>query len=140
MTPTQLLDETIEYYRTNPRGVNPHDRGGCVYRTSDEPGAAMCAVGRCMDWAKMTPEEADVIGDSSSMAYAFLRSRIGNGPTFSDYMQEQYRDLPDSVFADLQSLHDASSYWRANGEGGQSLTERGQQVAEETRRHFDTLS
>lgn len=50
LTPLQILDETVEWYRTHPFArafPSPGSGGGCYYRALN---GAECAVGRCFDW------------------------------------------------------------------------------------------
>ena len=89
LTYQDVLDETIEYYKTNPRGFNAEDNE-CVYLG---PNNEMCAVGRCLinPGAFKNDYSAKSLIEDNSM----------------NVFKEEYRHLDDLEFwHELQIFHD----------------------------------
>lgn len=95
-TKTDIINETIEYYKTHKRGVN---KGTCFYYRDD----VMCAVGRCM----LYPER---FGESSAISVIFKRSNELDGA-----LKPEYREHDISFWRDLQLFHDYFDNWVSNG-------------------------
>lgn len=90
LTYQDVLDETIEYYKTNPRGFNAEDYE-CVYLG---PNNEMCAVGRCL----INPSAFE---NNYGSVINLIRD-CGMG-----IFKEEYRHLDDSEFwYELQLFHD----------------------------------
>lgn len=106
-TRTEIIEETVEYYRTHPRGVN--NGGSCVYYSEGR----MCAVGRCLKdpapWA-----------DQPGVAASDLFDRDG-----FDVLADDYRVMDESFWEELQDFHDTSYNWEANDDGGFNLSSDG---------------
>lgn len=114
MTERELVDETIEYYRTHPRGVmlvntsQGKQTNACFYYTSKT--GAMCAVGRCM----VHPEYfADCSDDVSSI-------------NLTDELKNQYSNIRIEFWQALQEFHDEEKYWKTNLLHGNDLTTLGE--------------
>lgn len=118
-TYTDVLDETVRYYKTHSRGtVYTDGTGPCVYYEEDEDedgGCRMCAIGRLLE----NPEAAsDVIGPWAGYDgnTAVLRAT---------QIKEEYQHLSHRFLAALQIFHDTDSNWTQNETGGWDLTAQG---------------
>lgn len=106
----EILNETVEYYKTNQRGLNFNVYGhsiGCLYYNEQTGG--MCAVGRCLT----NPESLD--------SNCFIRY-IND---LDQYLKEEYRGHSVHFWALIQALHDDGIFWEKNNLGGSNLTNRG---------------
>lgn len=84
----EIIDETVAYYKENPRGLN--DSGVlCVYY--NEKTKAMCAVGRCA----IDPKKLE--------AYSYSVDE-----NIDKYLKEEYREHDFRFWSDLQHFHDNS--------------------------------
>lgn len=121
MTFNELLDETIEYYKTNPRGVGLNSYGNlaCKYITDE---GAMCAVGRCLTDPKSFQNKFHTVGISD----------IADDHHISGYFKEEYKDVPLEWWDMLQHFHDPPILWNADG----GLSELGKKRAEELRERY----
>ena len=106
MTKLEILDETVEYYKNNPRSQQ-------VYLDTD---GSMCAVGRCV----INPEDFQ---NRSNRAGLYGIVSLQRNGLFSDKdLKEQYRGNHSIDFwSDLQQFHDCSYHW-----DGMKLTNLGQ--------------
>ena len=93
----EILDETIEYYTHNPRGIT--DGEVCLYLTED---GKKCAVGRCL-----------VEGRIPTTFEGGVPSLVRKYGTF--LLKPQYRGYKEAFWTDLQTLHDRSYYWVVGG-------------------------
>jgi len=93
----EILDETIEYYTHNPRGITNEEV--CLYLTED---GKKCAVGRCLIEGKVPIEFQGGV-------YSLLR-KYG-----TVLLKPQYRSHQRAFWSDLQTLHDRSHYWVVGG-------------------------
>jgi len=104
LTTHQIIDETVEYYKNNPRGIQGEN---CEYLTDD---GKMCAVGRCL-----TPKSVQI-----------AQTKF-NGKTFDNLdksiikFKSKYQGHSDTFWYNLQFLHDAKKNWDGN-----KLTEEGE--------------
>lgn len=93
MTEQEIIEETVEYYRNNPFGYDPHrdgdDNGGCVYYG---PNAEVCAVGRCL----INPEHFK----DSTCGVTGLSLNVNN------IVKEQYTGHDINFWQHLQFFHD----------------------------------
>ena len=100
----QILDETVEHYRTNPRSFD--ENGVCQYYTA---AGCVCAIGRL---AKNAEE----------------MQKATEGATFNGFMlkflEAKYQRMDFSFLSQLQFLHDNSENWELH-ENGQKLTQTG---------------
>lgn len=110
----EILDETIEYYTHNPRGIT--DEGVCLYLTED---GKKCAVGRCL-----------VEGRIPTTFEGGINSLVRKYGTF--LLRPQYRGHTEAFWADLQGLHDRAENWCENG-----LTEMGERNVYRIKTHIN---
>ena len=100
----QILDETVEYYRTNPRSFD--ENGDCQYYTA---AGCVCAIGRL---AKNAEE----------------MQKATEGATFKGFMfkflEPEYQGIDYDFLFHLQLLHDDDKNWQLH-ENGQKLTQTG---------------
>lgn len=87
-----LLKETVEYYKTNPRGYNAN-ANQCVYY--DKITGVMCAVGRCL----INPEK---LGNFNGGIIP-LNNEFG----LESSLKEEYRGFSMYFWGELQGLHDS---------------------------------
>ena len=115
----RLVDETVEYYKTNPRGLlfytkkvdgrNQTVKKGCTYADGDR----CCAVGRLF-----SDDEKKTFGDyPSGVAYMVLH--------FEGIVPDVVLDYPTMFLTLLQRLHDTDLNWVDNDSGGCDLTPEG---------------
>lgn len=114
-TKREIIEETLEYYKNNPRAIN---NGVCSYYTKE---SNMCAVGRCLENPKEFEDlinEAHANSDSSGTgiedALNYFEEKLW------DYFKPEYKINDLNFWRNLQRFHDTSYYW--NDEG---LTELG---------------
>ena len=113
MTKREIILETVEYYKNNPRG---YDGDSCFYFKN----GIMCAVGRCMN----TPEKfVDNNDDSVSKLFS------NNVEDLDLNLKEQYRGHDFSFWRSLQSFHDSRELWLET-DSGNNLTEYGESKLE----------
>lgn len=111
MTTEEIVQETVEYYATNPRAVVPHGSSTvCVY---DAPPAAeggprlRCAFGRCMT------DDALARGGDTLGGVDVLAARCGVGLGYHDQLlRPEYRGHSLAFWKELQHLHDDDVNWR----------------------------
>ena len=108
LTVEQIVEETIEYYRTHSRSINPFSaQTECLY---NGPNGERCAFSRCCienAVSKLTENK------SAALIIDFHGDEI---------LLPQYRGHNPLFWADLQSLHDINIYWVPNKYGGNDLT------------------
>lgn len=115
MTKLEIIEETINYYKTNPRGSNP--KGGYAYKTES---GAMCAVGRCMN------DKANFDFWTGIIVYeAFLLP----GLSIDEHLKPEYHGHSTFFWDKLQNLHDSTFYWIATDTGFE-LSESGKEYVE----------
>ena len=134
MTRNELIDDTIDYYRTHPRGLNlgSNTMGetiaiGCVYRD----GSRRCAVGRCVDWEKVDrkpPTNSDAIWYLRDSTAASITMDTALEP-LNDVLLPAYQGQSLSTWIGLQRLHDRHSNWQPTATGWE-LTTEGKRAAE----------
>lgn len=94
----QIIDETIEYYKNNPRSFNQMDETECKYLNED---GAMCAVGRCLTDESLTIAHKYYEGQPANMLLSHSEIKL----------REQYTDMPIEFWVRLQRIHDNRKYW-----------------------------
>lgn len=112
-----IVAETIEFYKTNPRGMQGDS---CVYLCEEDN--SMCAVGRCLIDPGAIDEVASVGG-----IWTDDRENVGQPIALSDRryrfldhaLKPKYRGLPLIFWSALQTMHDSTPCWTLNNEGGQ---------------------
>lgn len=118
MTKLEILDETVEYYKKNPRSRQ-------VYLDVD---GSMCAVGRCV----INPEDFQNRSNRAGL-YGIVSLRT-NG-LFSDKdLKEEYRGHDVEFWSAIQNLHDFERYWTEEG-----LSELGKEIVENLKREIRSV-
>lgn len=97
MTPKELIEDTIEYYKTNPRGVNEYGH----YAYLSEDGEKKCAVGRWIDHYKM-----DRAGISLKVLNGFGSIDNGYYEEIKSILKDEVKDISFELWEDLQNYHD----------------------------------
>ena len=130
-TYSEVIEETVEYYKTNPRALD-EALTDCVYYTKT---GAMCAIGRC---AKDPQELEQIYGGGSieTLITEIKTSNKVNRTTKSilqnEILKAEYRHLDDYIFwHDLQCLHDNKYNWE-----GDKLSDMGKVFLEEIRKKY----
>lgn len=145
LTKPQIVDETIEFYRTNPRAVIPGaEAGACVYRvTHGDNCGAECALGRCLrrdlpaSYFNIMGGVRMLISQVRATAPAVLDVFDDNGGFYlvpdqlvlDALLQPQYRGHDVHFWSGLQTLHDDNAHWGRSSNGDQVLTRFGQDWA-----------
>lgn len=96
-----LLEETIQYYSENPRGIND-TVGLCQYKTDE---GYFCPVGRCLT------EEAfnnQYILDNKGV-------RELDSSTFQTLVKPQYKNFKLEFWQELQRVHNRNENWNKDG-------------------------
>ena len=124
---SELLVETIEYYKTNERGISQDNAAECEYYCKS--GKSYCAIGRILskDYNQTDQDLAelniafggsswDTLGDDWSLLESDIYDDMNNkyGKTF---LQQ------------LQDLHDTEQNWNGNATGGYDLSQHGMLAA-----------
>jgi hypothetical protein len=111
-TYSEVIEETVEYYKTNPRALD-EALTDCVYYTKT---GAMCAIGRC---AK-DPQELEQIYGGGAIDYLInkikdtsTKHKTNKSILQNEILKSEYRHLTDITFwADLQTYHDFNVFWK----------------------------
>ena len=113
MSVIELVQDTIQYYKTHPRGVltsltsSPAEPCTCYNPTT----GAMCAVGRCM----ISPGEHGQATVSELRSWDEIKEEYVGG--IDHVLKEEYRGHSVDTWKRLQSLHDHRGNWEQVGEG-----------------------
>ena len=104
MTFSELVDETVEYYTTNPRSLDTN-RNNCVYAG---PNGERCAAARLCDESASDFEKMD---NNEVSEWRHVTHLATLKPEYAHFTVEQ--------IGFLQRLHDLRRNWlKPNGEGG----------------------
>jgi hypothetical protein len=105
MKATDIIRETVAYYRTNLRGVDVTDAGTqCRYNWAD---GSHCAVGRCLE-KKYQDMGEDMPGNEQDVESLLDHLEVNN---IDDVLQEKYRGHSKEFWEQLQDFHDYSANW-----------------------------
>lgn len=116
MTFVEIIDETVEYYKNNPRGVD--ELSACLYNVKGK----QCAVGRCIDWS------------DKEFLHEFGKLEAGIEDLVEEFIPHvklKYADLFTTsekhikFWKELQNFHDRSGFWKKTKEGN-TLTKMGE--------------
>jgi hypothetical protein len=122
----KVLDETVNYYKSNPRGLVYNSEGlvkGCAYLNAE---GHMCAVGRVFN-----KEGLKLYGNYTN-DFRSLLSEVNIENNFTDFFKKKYQHLTDLNFWTLlQDLHDDSNYWENN-----KLTKEGKTQLKRIKQQF----
>lgn len=125
LTVQEIVDETVEYYRTHPRAITSKE--ACVYysceadrnRARDDeefpPIGSMCAVGRCL---------------ADPPSYAGTYGLVSGMLSILEDLQNKYKGHTLGFWREMQMLHDIPRFWEKNDQGGWDLTEDGWEKAD----------
>jgi hypothetical protein len=117
MKAVDIIKETVEYYKTNQRGIKLRPTGNvsCLYLTDT---GDMCAVGRCLNktYLKSKGEKLNSLGNF----YDLVREIESIDTKF----KKKYQGKPQAFWEDLQNFHDDKGYW-IKTDTGWDLTEVG---------------
>lgn len=111
--PVQILKEIVEYYKTNPRGINTHN-DGCNY--------AGCAVGFACGFQVDGWDHYESTGTIDKIYFGQYDDK--KEMFWSNFLPE-YRYENIFFWSRVQKLHDFCCHWRDNKHGGSDLTEEG---------------
>ena len=114
-TEIDIINETVEYYKTNPRGIS---EASCEYITDE---GAMCAVGRCLKNISKLKKQLVYVGDVFSLSEHF----DGKIP-----FKKKYEEPSILFWKDLQQFHDEGSYWITDENSNNTLSELGKKELE----------
>lgn len=104
-----LLEETIEYYKTHKRGFNEKNEKCFYYLNKD----AMCAVGRCM-------KNPSIFKDFRGDVY-----KLDEEEGIESLLKDKYKGYSIFFWKQLQRFHDINSFWNPT-ENGQVLSNEGE--------------
>lgn len=125
ITNEELLDETIEYYKTHPRAMN--ENGTCQYLTNE---GNMCAIGRCL--TKKGFQDVNIIDNKGYVVNGSL-----NLKTLRPLLKSKYKKI--TFWEDLQYLHDRDLLWSPNETGGNDLSSVGLGYVEQLKQIWQQL-
>lgn len=112
MTEIEIIDETVEYYKTHKRAYNENSKL-CAYIN---PHGDMCAIGRCL-----LPDKAQFLVDISIALVHDLTIE-----ELDPILEPKYRGKSMKFWVQLQNLHDDTSFWEPNELGGSDLSPSGE--------------
>lgn len=120
LTVREIVDETIEYYRTHRRAEVVYEGvRECVYLAPD---GAMCAVGRCL--LEDLPQREHLRGGvgmvSRNVKLGFTPcpdASMSSDDGLDAILKPQYRGHPLEFWQNLQRLHDDAYNWTSYGGG-----------------------
>lgn len=125
-TKVEILNETVEYYKTNLRGINPNSLS-CVYFVAET--GAKCGVGRCCIDPKATwygPPSDGLFLDGPPPYYDHTTPRV----PLDELLFPEYRGHCGAFWDQLQRFHDIPDNWKDNDKGGSDLTSAGYEELE----------
>lgn len=117
MKAVDIIKETVEYYKTNERGIKltATSGPGCYYLTKD---GHMCAVGRCLNktYLKRQAEKLNGLGNFYDL--------VEEIESIDTKFKKKYQGKPQDFWEDLQNFHDDRGHW-VKTDTGWDLTEAG---------------
>jgi hypothetical protein len=130
----ELLEKTVEYYKTNPRA---RDGEACKYIG---PNGERCAVGRilpkrvCEEVEKKIEKsnEEDVQYEYKDLSIPNLCKELALSQLSNEKITKLSQKYNVHYLRDLQHLHDDSDHWKVTDEG-QTLTSNGESRVEQIR-------
>lgn len=116
MTKFEIIDETVEFYKNNPRSLDEFNihgikTGNCVYLSNE---GNKCGFSRCCtdEGVKILHEKFD-INDGTGVQEDFLQ-----------FLKPEYQGHNLDFWKDIQSIHDSGGGWEKSGNGN-TLTDYG---------------
>ena len=116
-TYSEILDDIVAYYKTNPRGVEEH--AGCTYTG--------CAIGYACGFQV---DEWDEYGD-----FWEVLDHEWEDSVWEKFLP-QYRKTNVDFWRAVQSLHDTCCNWVENEQGGQDLSEKGKERVDSIKQDY----
>lgn len=118
MKKTEIIEETVKFYKNHPRGLQYSDTENnpkCVYFSRDNN--SMCAIGRVM----LDPHKLEGVDETfSDLVWRDFITQLD--------LQESYRGHHFSFWQDLQGFHDNSTHWIDSDEGWELSVLGGKQL------------
>jgi hypothetical protein len=111
-TKIEIIKETYEYYKADPKRRGINEAGRCVYLAEN---GNKCAAGRCLDFDNNT----DYILDNEGTGICCL---MGVGYKKLEIFKPEYRIGDHNFWRDLQAFHDSAVYWNEK-----SITKEGEE-------------
>jgi len=113
MTTEEIIDETIEFYKNNPRSIigKQTKNDACLYISEE----TKCAVGRCLTKDTLKKIEKNLTA-LNRVSIQTLLDRI-NIDTHDEIFKEEYRGHPFNFWLDLQMFHDRKVNWEKSSTG-----------------------
>ena len=111
MKPLELINETVEYYKTHPRGISKEE-GYCVYKSST---GDKCAVGRCIQDKFLDNDQLHqwvFVGGVEALEENLKKEHL----TFEEVLKPEYRGQLKSVWKSLQNWHDRKEFWHGGND------------------------
>ena len=110
-TKVEILNDTIEYYKTHDRGVVSKNGviGGCTY---DNGEGGQCAVG-----CRMTKKAIAHLTKTDNLNQITVSNLSDENDSIDHLLQKKYRGHNLSFWEQLQSLHDSERNWSKTDEG-----------------------
>jgi hypothetical protein len=101
MTKIEIIDETVEFYKNNPRAVLPS--GVCLYLTDE---GNRCAHSRCIKDELIEEIHSRATGNWSASR---VIDEFGDG-----CHKPEYQGHPKKFWCQIQRIHDRSENWDNN--------------------------
>jgi hypothetical protein len=98
LSKSEIMDETFEFYGSDPTRRATNDRGGCQYITDN---GNMCAVGRCM-----TEEAIEEYGSFSNDVSDLAWESSGQYDSIDALLKPEYQGHKVEFWQNLQVYHD----------------------------------
>lgn len=113
LTKEQIINETVEYYRTHSRSIvlNSHNNVVCKYNGDN---GAKCAFSRCCRDGNYWLEGKGV------------RYHLDRPKDYINILKPEYLGHPTVFWESIQMLHNTNENWKSNNEGGNDLTAEGE--------------
>ena len=103
LTKLEIIDETIDYYKTHKRSITGN--GTCLYVGIDNN---RCAVSRCV-----IEEKLNIFANHEGESIICV---IHNEDNIDSLLKEEYHGHDITFWENMQELHDCDSYWDINSE------------------------
>ena len=113
MTTEEIIDETIEFYKNNPRSIIEKQAISdvCLYISE----GTKCAVGRCLTKDTLKKVEKNLTA-LNSVSIQTLLNKI-NIDTHDEILKEEYRGHSYYFWIELQNFHDRKINWEKSSTG-----------------------
>mgnify|MGYP001550265588 FL=1 len=118
-TYSEILDDIVAYYKTNPRGLEHGSDSSCTYTG--------CAIGYACGFQV---DEWDEYGD-----FWEVLDHEWEDTVWEKFLP-QYRKTNVDFWRSVQSLHDTYCNWVENDLGGQDLSEKGKDRVDSLKREY----